>query len=80
MNDQVNPTIAKKMFTLDTTPILDEVFEGFNKIFSKPTLETEPCPTYGGDRRVIDQKRINSTSVDVPYTWCQSCNGTGIKC
>jgi hypothetical protein len=79
MNDQVNPTIAKvlnnftatpgkKMFKLDTTPILDEVFEGFNEIFSNPTPSIEELKKNGNEIKEqmgsIDMPEVEDDTIE----------------
>ena len=35
------------------------------------------CGECLGEGEVVDQGRINSKSIDIPYTFCPECNGLG---
>ena len=37
------------------------------------------CEECFGEGEIIDQKRINSKTIDVPYTFCPECMGRGIE-
>ena len=37
------------------------------------------CEECLGEGEVIDQKRINSKSIDIPYTYCPQCNRRGVE-
>lgn len=39
--------------------------------------EYKSCENCGGSGEIIDRRRINSRTIDVPYIDCPDCYGTG---
>lgn len=41
--------------------------------------EDELCETCGGEGEIVDNYNIREWSIDIPYTTCPDCGGTGRK-